>query len=235
MSVSRALPSVVCITGTGTGVGKTVATAALATLIRARGTQTCVIKVAQSGVAPGEPGDVGEVRALVGADLETVELLRLTAPLAPDSAARHEGVALPPVATHAKVIAELAAQHPVVLVEGSGGLLVRLDGRGGTLADIGIALRYKGISCGFVLVATAGLGTLNSAALTAEALQHRGLPLLGTVIGDWPAEPGLAEQSNLIDLPAVTGAPLLGRIPMGSGALTAEAFGAGVPTWMDLS
>jgi len=95
-------------------------------------------------------------------------------------------------------------------------------------------LRYKGVGCGVVLVASAGLGTLNTAALTAEALAARSLPLLGVVIGSWPADPGLAEQSNLVDLPRVTGAPLWGCIPQGAGALSRADFLEGVNQWFDL-
>jgi dethiobiotin synthetase len=64
-------------------------------------------------------------------------------------------------------------------------------------------------------VTTAGLGTLNTTALTAEALRSRGVPLLGLVIGAWPAEPDLAARCNLADLPVVAGAPLLGALPAG--------------------
>ncbi len=235
MADPRSLTSVVLVTGTGTSVGKTVATAALAAVVRARGSSVAVVKPAQTGLEPGEPGDVDEVRRLVGDDVVTHELVRLRDPLSPEAAARHAGVTLPPVALHAKRIAEIAAASEVVFVEGAGGLLVRLDQRGGTLADLGAGLRYKGIGCGVVLVASAGLGTLSIAALTAEALAARSVPLLGVVIGSWPAEPGLAEESNLVDLPRVTGAPLWGRIPIGAGAMGREAFLAGVPHWFDQS
>lgn len=231
------LPSVVIVTGTGTGVGKTIATAALACVIRARGTGVVAVKVAQTGVTPGEAGDGATIAALTAAHPEgpvpVEEFVRLTDPLAPDVAARREGLTLPPVAIHARRVGELSTAHPVVLVEGSGGLLVRLDSRGGTLADLATALRYKGVSTGFVLVARAGLGTLNDAALTAEALARRDLPLLGVVIGDWPSEPGLAERCNVEDLPAVTGAPLLGRLPVGVGALSPADFMAAAPQWLE--
>jgi dethiobiotin synthetase len=233
MSAPLSLPSVVLVTGTGTEVGKTVTTAALATVLRARGTEPTVVKIAQTGVADGDPGDVDEVRRLAG-EMPTLELVRLPDPLAPDAAARRAGVTLPPVAVHAKRIGELALEHPVVLVEGSGGLLVRLDSRGGTLADVGTALRYKGTSCGVLLVARAGLGTLNEAALTAEALKARSLPLIGVVIGDWPDRPGLAEECNVEDLPAVTGARLLGRVPTGAGSLGSADFVAQAPGWFDV-
>lgn len=234
MSDPRALPSVVLVTGTGTDVGKTVVTAALAALVRARGSRVAVVKPAQTGVLAGEPGDLDAVRALVGDDLETHELVRLRDPLSPEAAGRREGVDLPPVALHARRIGEIAATPDVTLVEGAGGLLVRLDARGGTLADLGTALRYKGVSCGVVLVASAGLGVLSTAALTAEALTTRGLPLLGVVVGSWPAEPGLAETENLHDLPRVTGAPLWGRVPAGAGAMTAAAFCAAAPGWFSI-
>lgn len=231
------LPRVVLVTGTGTEVGKTVVTAALAVTLRARGSKVLVVKPAQTGLYAGEPGDVDWVRSRVGQDscLETLELVRLRDPLAPDTAARREGVAIPTVADHARTIAERSEAVDVVLVEGAGGLLVRLDGRGGTLADVGVALRYKGVGTGFVLVASAALGTLNTTALTAEALRRRELPLLGVVIGCWPEEPGLAEQCNLEDLPRVAGAPLLGRIPEGVGAWAPEAFRTGVPSWLAFS
>ena len=174
------------------------------------------------------------MRRLVGDDVATHELVRLRDPLSPEAAARHEGVRLPPVAAHAKRIGEIAAESEVVFVEGAGGLLVRLDERGGTLADLGTGLRYKGVGCGVVLVASAGLGTLNTAALTAEALAARSLPLLGVVIGSWPDEPGLAEESNLVDLPRVTGAPLWGRIPHGRRPMSRADFLEGVHTWFNL-
>ena len=122
-----------------------------------------------------------------------------------------------------------------MFVEGAGGLLVRLDSRGGTLADLGTGLRYKGIGCGVVLVASAGLGTLSIAALTAEALAARSLPLLGVVIGSWPDEPGLAEESNLVDLPRRHRRPAVGPHPRGRGPPVPRAdFLAGVPTWFGL-
>lgn len=226
------MPRVVIVTGTGTEVGKTVTTAALAVRLRARGSTVAVVKPTQTGRYAGEPGDVDWVASRVGRDqVEAVELVRLADPLAPEAAARRAGVDLPPVAEHARVVAEQAEKSDVVLVEGAGGLLVRLDRRGGTLADLGTVLRYRGTSTGFVIVASAALGTLNVTALTAEALGRRGLPLLGVVIGCWPASPGLAEESNLEDLPRVAGAPLLGRIPEGAGSLTPEGFRAGVASW----
>ncbi|HEX2704632.1 MAG TPA: dethiobiotin synthase [Candidatus Lustribacter sp.] len=233
MAEPISLPRVVVVTGTSTDVGKTVVTAALAALVLARGSTVAVVKATQTGVGPGDPGDVDVIRALLGADphLQTHELLRLRAPLAPDAAARQEGVQIPTVADYTRRVAELVSTADVVLAEGAGGLLVRLDQRGGTLADLAVALRDKGVSTGVVVVVAPGLGSLNHTALTAEALRTRGIPLLGLVIGSWPSDPGLAERSNLEDLPSVAGAPLIGRVPAGAGALDAAAFRYQSPGW----
>lgn len=134
-----------------------------------------------------------------------------------------------PVVTYAKRVA--GSSDGLVLVEGAGGLLVRLDQRGGTLADVGTAIRYMGVSTGVVVVATAGPGSINSVALTAEALATRALPLLGVVIADWPDEPGPEEQSDLEQLPLVAGAPLLGVLPHGADSLAPQEFTSRTPEW----
>jgi dethiobiotin synthetase len=190
------------VTGTGTGVGKTVVTAAVATLAAAAGERVVVVKPAQTGIEPGAPGDLADVERLTGHRVTTLELARYPEPLAPATAARRSG--LPPlcVADIERALAGVTAD--LVLVEGAGGLLVRLNDDGETLADLDLPV---------LLVATAGLGVLNSAALTAEALATRRRELLGTVVGAYPAEPDLAERTNLDDLPRVTGAPLLGVLP----------------------
>jgi len=219
------LSGVVLVTGTGTDVGKTVATAALAGAALAAGRRVCVVKPVQTGVGPGEPGDLAEVVRLLGpdgADLVTHEFVRLPEPLAPQAAARLAGVSLPALAGHAERIAALASAFDLVLVEGAGGLLVRMDDEGGTLADLaGLLAAAPGnastrpAGVGVVMVTGPELGTLNVTELTVEALRHRGVPVIGLVIGRWPADPGLAELGNLSDLPRVTGVRLLGVIPAG--------------------
>ncbi|MCD0480964.1 dethiobiotin synthase [Streptacidiphilus sp. ASG 303] len=215
--------AVLVVTGTGTEIGKTVTTAAVAALALDAGRRVAVLKPAQTGVAPGDPGDVDEVARLAG-PVTRSELARYPEPLAPDTAARRCG--LPPVGHRevAEEAARLAAGHDLVLVEGAGGLLVRLDAAGHTLADAALAMRAAGLPAEVLAVAPAGLGTLNGAALTAEALRARGLPLLGLVVGSWPADPDLAARCNLADLPAVTGAPLLGALPAGCAASGGPGF-----------
>lgn len=229
-------PPVVIVTGTGTGVGKTVVTAALTAMLRSLGLTVAVVKPLQTGVSAEDDGDIQDVRRLLGRDegVTVHEFVRLREPLAPETAARLAGVALPPVAEHAAAVARLAATADVVVVEGAGGLLVRLDSRGGTLADVGMALRSSGVDARYVIVASPALGTLNHTALTAEALASRGLPSLGVIIGSYPREPGLAERTNLEDLPAVARCPLVGVLPEGAGRLSPEDFGRGALEWFDV-
>ncbi|MFF7132853.1 MULTISPECIES: dethiobiotin synthase [unclassified Streptomyces] len=217
---------VLVITGTGTEVGKTVTTAAVAAAALAAGRTVAVLKAAQTGVRPDEPGDADEVARLAGA-VTKAELARYPEPLAPATAARR--AALKPVRPDevAEAAAKLAAGHDLVLVEGAGGLLVRFDEEGGTLADAARLLRAP-----VLVVVSAGLGTLNTTELTARELGRRRLELAGVVIGSWPDSPDLASRCNLADLPEVSGAPLLGALPAGAGRLAPADFRAAAPGWL---
>jgi dethiobiotin synthetase len=218
------------VTGTDTGVGKTVVTAALAVSLRDAGGSPYVVKPAQTGVAAGESGDLDEVRRLAG-DVPGHEGVRLREPLAPDTAARLEGVDLPGLAEQRDAVLAVADQHDVV-VEGAGGILVGL-GQHWNLLDLARSVVHAGVPTGFVVVVRAGLGTLNHSGLTVWAIQDRGLHVHGLVIGSWPTDPDLATTQNLLDLPAMTGVPILGRIPEGAGGLAPDEFAAGVPAWLD--
>lgn len=219
--------TILFVSGTGTEIGKTVVTSAVAAAAVAAGRSVAVLKPAQTGVGPDEPGDAAEVVRLAGPSVTARELARYPEPLAPDTAARRSGLPTLSPAAVAEAAQELAASHDLVLVEGAGGLLVRFDEEGHTLAD---AARLLGAPV--LVVAPAALGTLNSAALTAEALRARGLGSPGLVIGSWPASPDLASRCNLADLPEVSGLPLLGAVPQGSGALTPAGFRAAAPGWL---
>lgn len=220
---------VVVVTGTDTGVGKTIATAALAAVAPG---DVVVVKPVQTGIAVDPDRDVTVVERLTGRPV--LELTALDDPLAPDTAARRQGVRIPPVAEYVDRIRALADQHDTVLVEGAGGLLVRLDTGGGTLLDLAAALTTAlpdGVGLEVVVVCRAGLGTLNHTELTVGALRARGLEPTGLLIGSWPTEPGLAERCNRDDLPRVTGLPVLAVLPEGAGLLGREQFVAAAPDW----
>lgn len=205
------------VTGTGTEIGKTIVTAAVAALAHAAGRRVAVVKAAQTGIEPGNESDVEVIRRLAGvADVH--ELVRYPAPLAPASAARLAQLPTIPVDELAKRIVDLT-DRDLVLVEGAGGLLVRFDEADQTLADLARQLGAE-----VLVVAPAGLGALNSTALTCRELRRRSLVCAGIVVGAWPAAPDLAARTNLDDLPAYADAPLLGVLPEGLGGADREAF-----------
>ncbi|MDA3630423.1 dethiobiotin synthase [Saccharopolyspora sp. WRP15-2] len=216
---------IIIVTGTDTGVGKTVTTAALA--VRS-GPGTVVVKPAQTGIGTDEP-DIRAVAHLAGC--EVTELTSLEDPLAPDTAARLRGIEIPPVRAHSARIRELARTYDTVIVEGSGGLLVRLDTEGATLLDLAADLA-RDHPVQVYVVTRIGLGTLNHTELTVNALRSRNLEPAGLVLGAVPAELGLAERCNRTELPRVTGVPIVAALPDGAGALTPENFRAQLESWL---
>lgn len=204
--------TVLVVTGTDTGVGKTITTAALASVLP----DAAVYKPVQAGTEEGL-GDADVVARLAG--VSTHEGIRLPDPMAPVAAARRAGVSLPPVEDHVGAVGELATRHEHVLVEGAGGLLVELDERGHTLRDLA-----RRLDAAVVVVCRSALGTLNHTALTREAL--RGVRTAGLVIGSWPADPTEIDLGNRARLE-----PLLGAVPAGAGGLAPEMFRAAAPAW----
>jgi dethiobiotin synthetase len=221
------LPDIILVTGTDTGVGKTVTTAALTAALQGRGRSVAVYKPCQSGAAAGD-SDTAEIIRLTGAVTAETGVV-LQEPLAPVAAAALAGKALPPLSVHADRIRELAASHDHVLVEGAGGLLVELDSAGGTLPDLGALL---GPAAAFVLVARPALGTLNHTALTLEALAHRGQRVLGVVLGSWPVDPEAVHHSNRQVLGSLR-VPFLGALPEQAAGLYPAAFRAGATAWLN--
>lgn len=225
---------ILCITGTSTGVGKTVATAALAAALSGSG-QVTVVKPAQTGFADGAVlddeghlADAAEVARLAPGTV-TVEHRRYPEPLAPLTAARRAGLPELGRAEAGQVVREQAG---TVLVEGAGGVLVRLgideNRTPFTLIDLAADLDAP-----VVVVADPALGTLNHTELTIRALQAGGVTCAGIVLSRWPDEPGLAELCNVADLPELTGVPVVGRIPDGAAVLPPEGFTAAAVSWFD--
>jgi malonyl-CoA O-methyltransferase len=156
----------VFVTGTDTGVGKTVVSACLA-----RRWGAAYWKPIQTGLAQ-EPGDTETVAWLAGLPPGRLHTPRysLAAPLSPEAAGELEGVAIR--------LVEFALPEAAVplVVEGAGGVLVPL-GAGACMADLMAAFGLP-----VVLVARSGLGTINHTLLSLEALRRRGLGVLGVVM-----------------------------------------------------
>lgn len=165
------------VTGTDTGVGKTVVTCALVHALRLKGQRPFPIKPIETGcVDLSQPEDgLALSTAAGGLPLELVCPVRYHAPAAPATAARLEGAAhtFDGVVEHIKTV---QAKHSLVVVEGAGGLLVPL-GEGKTFADLAVAL-----GASLVVVARDALGTINHTSLTLEAAIFRGMPVLAVVL-----------------------------------------------------
>ena len=220
--------SILLVTGTSTGVGKTVVTAALAAVAASRGRSVAVCKPAQTGIAAGEPGDLDDVVRLTGTQ-PVVELARYPDPLAPEAAARHSGLPELTLAQVATAARRLDADYDITLIEGAGGVLVGLGADSFTMIDLA-----RELDAPMVVVAGAALGTLNHSALTVQALNIADVRCAGLVIGSWPAKPDLAARLNVDDLPRVTGVDLVGSVPEEVGCLDRATFTSAAPLWFDL-
>lgn len=209
--------SVLVVTGTCTGVGKTVATAALAGCAVSAGLDVAVCKPVQTGTSGGDD-DLAEIGRLTGIRT-VVSVARYPEPLAPAAAAELAGRPLPTAEEMVAAIRSADRPGRLTLVEGAGGLLVELAAGGETLRDLAVELDAP-----VLVVCEAVLGTLNRTALTVEAIVHKQLSCAGLVIGAWPADPGAAARYNRVALEKT--APVRAVLPAGAAALAPADFAA---------
>jgi dethiobiotin synthetase len=178
------------VTGTDTGVGKTVIAAALVAALRARGVRALGFKPAETGGDPEAESDSAILARASGGQHELARpLLQLSEPLAPAVAADRAGRALDPDELEARVRA-LRADGYTLVIEGAGGVMVPL---GWDYTVLDLAERCD-LDC--VVVARAGLGTLNHAMLTVLMLQSRHLAVRGIVLNGRGRARDLAEETN---------------------------------------
>jgi len=192
----------VLVTGTDTGIGKTVVAAGLAAALRRRGVDVGVMKP----VSCGSREDALHLIKTADIDdpLHLVNPLYFRAPLAPSVAAAVEKrpVDLRPVWAAYR---ELLRRHDGVVMEGVGGLLVPIRPRW-TVAHLAKRLRLP-----LAIVTRPKLGTLNHTALTVHAARAFGLKIFGLIVNF--AEPGRGDRRTWSALEAETGVPILGVVP----------------------
>ncbi len=179
------------VTGTGTGVGKTIVSAALLAAMRAAGEPVRSYKPVVTGLdePPGKwPPDHELLALAAGMQPEEVAPLRYGPAVSPHLAAELTGETIDPAA----LVAAGADQPPdhTLVVEGVGGLLVPLA-RDFTVRDLAVELELP-----LVVAATPGLGTINHTLLTVEAARAAGLDVAAVVLTPWPTEPSRMELSN---------------------------------------
>ncbi|HEY7746219.1 MAG TPA: dethiobiotin synthase [Desulfuromonadales bacterium] len=200
----------VFVTGTDTGVGKTLVAAALARHLRSRNLSIGVMKPVETGV--NNPGRLGTDAALLQwaagctDDPEMIAPYRLRAPLAPSLAAEVESVRVD-LAHIVETTRSLSARYDFTIVEGAGGLMVPLAG-GQLIADLVLQLGLP-----LLVVCRPGLGTINHTLLTVLAARTMGIPLAGFIINGMPQQPDAAEAQAPHTLASLASADLLGVLP----------------------
>ncbi|HUB05072.1 MAG TPA: adenosylmethionine--8-amino-7-oxononanoate transaminase [Solirubrobacteraceae bacterium] len=222
------------VTGTDTGVGKTVAAAAIVAALRERGVAVRVLKPVITGLDeppdPVWPPDHELLARAAGCAVEAVTLTGYGPPVSPHLAAELSGRPVGAASLRAGVLAA-AARADVLIVEGVGGLLVPFgdgDDVRALARDIGLPL---------VIAARPGLGTINHTLLTVEAARSAGLEIAAIVLTPWPTAPDTIERSNRDTIERVTGIPVstLRYIERPSPALLAAAArDLPVERWFDL-
>ncbi|MDZ5448529.1 dethiobiotin synthase [Labrys sp. ZIDIC5] len=208
--IDEAHPRIV-VTGTDTGIGKTVFSAALAHALEAS-----YWKPVQSGLDEETDSETVERLGRLPSNRILPETYRLATPASPHLSAAIDGMELDP-----DTLDPPPTFGPLV-IEGAGGLLVPLTRRI-VFADVFARWRYPAILC-----ARTALGTINHTLLSLEALRRRGIPILGIVfIGDEQPD----SQSVIAEIGDVRS---LGRLPK-LDPLTADGLHAGFRKWIDLS
>ena len=181
---------IVLVTGTDTGVGKTIVATWLAWLT-SRSQRVALVKAVQTGADPAVDGDEAFYRAaLTGHPITTTTLATFPEPLAPSIAARRSGKRVR-AQDITRSCMEIAQDHDLTIVEGSGGLMVPLD------EDTNFADFAGALSANLVVVIRPGLGTLNHTTLTLEAASKRNLSVEMLVCNGLAARPRPVEIENL--------------------------------------
>jgi dethiobiotin synthetase len=178
------------VTGTDTGVGKSVVAASLCAALAARGERVAAFKPVVTGLddAPGEFGRDHELLASAanaGQTPDEVAPYRFGPPLSPHLAAELAGERIEPAR-----LVEAARAHDLLVCEGVGGLLVPIT-TGYLVRDLAIDLELP-----VLVAARTGLGTINHTLLTVEAARTAGLQVVGIVMTPWPDKPAEIERSN---------------------------------------
>lgn len=204
------------ITGTDTGIGKTLVGCGLAAAWTARGKRVGVLKPAETGCTErkGElyPDDAVRLAGFGGLtadgpdDWERLCPYRFPLPVAPSVAARQVGVRIEPERLIQR-FSDVAKCHDVTIVEGAGGLLVPLAGRY-SFADLA-----RDLAIPVLVVVGSKLGALNHALLTLDCIRTRGLPLAGYVLNHPNTESDDAVMTNTETLAGLTDVPCRGVIP----------------------
>ncbi len=199
------------ITGTDTEIGKTTAAALLALLYKQAGVSVTYMKPVQSGSARAGTKlysqDADFVSGIAGLSIDKINNpYKFAAVLSPYLAASQ----VKKVISLEKILADfykLQSNYEAVIVEGAGGLMTPLT-KDYLISDLAAKMDLP-----LIVVAKAGLGTLNHTKLTVEAARRRGINVAGIVVNKFPAHPDQAAATNVSELERLTDVPVILKIP----------------------
>ena len=198
------------ITGTDTGIGKSIVTAALASHLRKSGVDVGVMKPIETGVSDtsvlGPDGELLRWSAQANDPDDLISPYRLSLPASPHQAANAEKVLID-TDRILEAFQELQDNHDIVLVEGAGGLMVPIRG-GFLMADLAALMGLPAL-----VVSHPRLGTLNHTLLTTFAIRSLGMPMCGLIINRMPEQPGPTEKEAPHLLSSIASADLLAVFP----------------------
>lgn len=209
------------ITGTDTGVGKTLITAALALHLKKRGLTVGVMKPIETGISPSREArsDAARLRSIIDSDepLGAIRPYAFELPVAPLTAAQQEGQPIN-LETIKKVYRLLSNRYDAMVVEGVGGVRVPITPK------IGVTDLIRTLRLPVVVVGRSGLGGINHALLTVEALKRQKIRIIALVLNrTHPIRSAIAhiqERSTLEILRKQSGVPVLGPLPYEPGMPT---------------
>ena len=201
------------VTGTDTGVGKTVITVALLRLMKTSGLNACGMKPIETGcvrrheeLLPSD-GEFIKTAGQLEEPLATISPCRFEHPLAPLAASRIEGIPVD-LQEIQGTYARLSSQYNAVIVEGVGGLLVPVT------ENYSVLDLARDFALPLIVVARTGLGTLNHTMLTVSCAVKEGLTVAGIIMNE-SCPPGhtIAERTNEEILAKISPVPLYGVFP----------------------
>jgi dethiobiotin synthetase len=231
----------VFVTGTDTGIGKTVVAGAICAALTARGDRVAAFKPVVTGIdEPVADDPTDEPRGAAGDWPPDHELLATAAgdwrspgevtpytlgpPLSPHYAAALAGTSVEPELLVAKAQAA-AASADALVCEGVGGLLVPLTD------DYSVRDLARALGLPLIVVARTGLGTINHTLLTVEAARGAGLDVAGVVMTPW-ADPEPIEESNRATVERLAGATVSGLPPTTPATLAAAGASLPLDDWL---
>jgi dethiobiotin synthetase len=201
------------VTGTDTGVGKTIVTATLVHALTTQGMKAGVMKPIETGMPANGLGDSDWLISVTGTrhQPDLITPYRFKTAAAPLVAALAEGVTIDPTRI-VSALEELSSRYDCLIVEGIGGVLVPVTG---DLLVVDL-IRLMGLPA--LIVARAGLGSINHSLLSVEALRARGIPILGFVFNNsLPPQTDTDMHRTIPTILQLTGLPSYGELPYREG------------------